>query len=74
MPVAIVSGSGDKIADPESQSNRLAREVLGRDADIVDGAGHMVHYFAPERVVAAVRAPAAGRRVPALPPPLPALV
>jgi pimeloyl-ACP methyl ester carboxylesterase len=61
MPVAIVSGSGDKIVDPESQSNRLARQVLDRDADIVEGAGHMVHYFAPERVVDAVRgrAPAA---------------
>ncbi len=56
MPVAVISGSGDKIADPESQSNRLAREVLGRDADFVEGAGHMVHYSAPERVVDAVRA------------------
>ena len=54
LPVAIIAGSGDLIADPGAQSNRLANLVLARDAELVEGAGHMVHYFAPERVVAAV--------------------
>ncbi len=54
LPVTIVAGSGDLIANPGAQSNRLAHQVLGRDAELVEGAGHMVHYFAPERVVAAV--------------------
>ncbi len=54
LPVTVIAGSGDLIADPAAQSNRLARLLLGRDAELVAGAGHMVHYFAPERVVAAV--------------------
>jgi pimeloyl-ACP methyl ester carboxylesterase len=54
MPVAIIAGAGDRIVDPHAQSNRLAHVVLKRDAQLVAGAGHMVHYFAPESVVAAV--------------------
>ena len=54
LPVAIIAGSGDLISNPKAQSNRLAHVVLDRDAELVEGAGHMVHYFAPERVVAAV--------------------
>ncbi len=53
-PVSIVAGSGDRIASPAKQSNRLAQRLLGHDAELVEGAGHMVHYFAPERVVEAV--------------------
>jgi pimeloyl-ACP methyl ester carboxylesterase len=53
LPVTVVAGSGDLIANPGAQSNRLAN-LLGRGADLIEGAGHMVHYFAPERVVAAV--------------------
>jgi pimeloyl-ACP methyl ester carboxylesterase len=56
LPVSIIAGSGDLIANPSAQSNRLAHLLLERDADLVEGAGHMVHYFAPERVVAAVTA------------------
>ncbi len=54
LPVAIIAGSGDRVADPSVHSNRLAQMLLNRDADIVEGAGHMVHYFDPGRVVAAV--------------------
>jgi pimeloyl-ACP methyl ester carboxylesterase len=53
LPVAIIAGSGDRIVDPSAQSNRLSRQIAGKDAQIISGAGHMVHYFAPERVVAA---------------------
>lgn len=54
VSVAIIAGEGDKIVDPLAQSNRLAQLVLKEDAQLVPGAGHMVHYYAPERVVAAV--------------------
>jgi pimeloyl-ACP methyl ester carboxylesterase len=54
LPIAIIAGSGDLVANPSEQSNRLAQTLLNHDADIVEGAGHMVHYFAPERVAAAV--------------------
>lgn len=67
LPVAILAGSGDRIANPGAQSNRLANVVLGHDAELIEGAGHMVHYFVPERVVAAVGPPAEAR-TPALSP------
>lgn len=54
LPVTIVAGSGDLIANPSAQSNRLAHLLHDRDANLVEGAGHMVHYFAPERVAEAV--------------------
>jgi pimeloyl-ACP methyl ester carboxylesterase len=53
VPVEIIAGDGDLIVN-HAQSNRLAQTVLHRDAQLVEGAGHMVHYFAPERVVAAI--------------------
>lgn len=55
MPIAIIAGSGDRVVDPSTQSNRLAQMVRKEDAQLVEGAGHMVHYFAPDRVTAAVR-------------------
>ena len=53
MPVTIIAGSGDQIANPSTQSNRLAHVIFDHDARLVDGAGHMVHYFAPDLVIAA---------------------
>ena len=50
----LIAGSGDLIANPSLQSNRLAHLLTQRDADVIPGAGHMVHYFAPELVIAAV--------------------
>ena len=54
LPVAIIAGAGDQIVDPLAQSNRLAL-LLHHEAQIVAGAGHMVHYFAPGLITAAVR-------------------
>jgi pimeloyl-ACP methyl ester carboxylesterase len=53
LPIAIIAGSDDQLVNPLAQSNRLAQLTLAHDADLVAGAGHMVHYFAPERVAAA---------------------
>jgi pimeloyl-ACP methyl ester carboxylesterase len=53
LPIAIIAGRDDRFVNPLAQSNRLARLKLTHDADLVAGAGHMVHYFAPDRVAAA---------------------
>ena len=55
MPVSIIAGSGDLIVNPLAQSNRLAQLVLGHDAHLISGAGHMVHYFSPELVLQAAK-------------------
>jgi pimeloyl-ACP methyl ester carboxylesterase len=55
VPVSIVAGRGDLIVNPFAQSDRLANAILGHDAQLVSGAGHMVHYFATELVVSAAR-------------------
>jgi pimeloyl-ACP methyl ester carboxylesterase len=62
MPVAIIAGRGDRIVNPKKQSNRLAQLILNEDAQLVQGAGHMVHYFAPDQIAAAVRAGAGSMR------------
>ena len=54
MPVFIVAGSGDKIADPSAQSGRLARQIAPNGASLVANAGHMVHYSARDHVVATI--------------------
>jgi len=52
-PAMIMAGDGDRIVDPTAQSLRLARE-LGAAVEIVTGAGHMIHYDAPEQIAAAI--------------------
>ncbi len=54
LPIAIIAGSGDKVVDPAAHSNRLAQLTLHHDAELVEGAGHMVHYYAPGRIAAAI--------------------
>ena len=53
IPVAIIAGDGDKIVFKRS-AERLHDRVKGSTLEIVEGAGHMVHYSAPKRVVDAV--------------------
>lgn len=53
-PVGIVAGAGDQVISPEAQSAKLHDRIPGSLLDLVPGAGHMVHYFAPERLVAMV--------------------
>ena len=54
MPVTIVAGEGDEIAAPETQAMRLHQEVPHSRLVLVEGAGHMVHHSAPQRVIAAI--------------------
>jgi pimeloyl-ACP methyl ester carboxylesterase len=53
LPVAIIAGEGDKIVFKRS-SKYLAAEIRDSVLQIVEGAGHMVHHFAPRQVAQAV--------------------
>lgn len=53
VPVVIIAGSGDKVVFNRN-SERLAAEIRGSVLEIVDGAGHMVHHFAPRQVAQAI--------------------
>lgn len=68
-PAIIIGGDGDKVARFEDQSAALHAMVPGSELITVPGAGHMVHYAAPDTVIAAVDQAAAlserGAEVPA---------
>jgi pimeloyl-ACP methyl ester carboxylesterase len=54
LPLVIVAGDGDKIADFRSQSAALHKAVAGSELIILEGVGHMAHYADPARLVAAI--------------------
>jgi pimeloyl-ACP methyl ester carboxylesterase len=55
-PVLVISGDGDKIVSFKHQSRRLARELLGGQIHVIEGAGHMLHHTAPDDVAATIEA------------------
>lgn len=54
LPVTIIAGAADKVVDVKAHSTRLHRDVPQSKLIVVPDAGHMVHYVAPEKVIAAV--------------------
>jgi pimeloyl-ACP methyl ester carboxylesterase len=54
MPVALIAGSGDLVVMAEDHSVRLHKEISHSELTLEDGVGHMAHYAAPERIMAAV--------------------
>lgn len=54
MPIVIMAGKEDQILDVGRQSVRLHQELPHSRLELVPGAGHMVHYAAPEVVAQAV--------------------
>ncbi|MCJ2118376.1 alpha/beta hydrolase [Methylobacterium sp. J-001] len=54
LPVVIITGGDDQIADVGRQSQRLHRELPGSTFMVIPGMGHMIHHLAPDQVVAAV--------------------
>jgi pimeloyl-ACP methyl ester carboxylesterase len=54
VPVVIVTGGDDQIADVGRQSERLHQELPGSEFIRVPGAGHLVHHLAPDQVVVAI--------------------
>lgn len=56
MPVRLLAGADDRIVDPQAHSVRLHQALPQSRLTVVPGAGHMVHYAVPEKVVADVEA------------------
>ncbi|MBM6582215.1 alpha/beta hydrolase [Microvirga sp. BT689] len=54
MPITIITGADDQIADVGRQSERLHRELPQSEFITLPGLGHMVHHLAPEAVANAV--------------------
>lgn len=54
MPVTIITGADDQIADVDRQSARLHNELPGSEFIALPSLGHMVHYLAPDAVAAAI--------------------
>lgn len=54
LPVVIVAGKDDQVADLGRQSARLHQELPDSELVVVPGHGHMVHHLAPDQVVQAI--------------------
>ena len=51
LPIAIIAGADDQIADIGRQSRRFHEELPGSEFIALPGLGHMVHHLAPDAVV-----------------------
>ncbi|PVE23421.1 alpha/beta hydrolase [Microvirga sp. KLBC 81] len=54
VPVTIITGADDQIADVGRQSARLHRELPHSEFISVPGLGHMIHHLAPDAVADAI--------------------
>src|SRR3954470_12949992 len=54
LPVVILTGGDDQIADVDRQSKRLHQEIPQSELIVLPGLGHMVHHLAPDRVINAI--------------------
>lgn len=54
MPVVILTGADDQIADVGRQSQRLHDEIPQSELIVLPGLGHMVHHLAPDQVIEAI--------------------
>jgi pimeloyl-ACP methyl ester carboxylesterase len=54
VPTILIAGEADRYVSAE-QSRRLQAEVAGSELMLVPDAGHMVHYAAPDSILAALK-------------------
>src|SRR3982751_1967758 len=54
LPVVILTGGDDQIADVGRQSKRLHEEIPQSEFIVLPGLGHMVHHLAPDQVSKAI--------------------
>ena len=54
LPVVILTGGDDQIADVDRQSRRLHEEIPQSELTVLPGLGHMVHNLAPDQVIKAI--------------------
>ena len=55
LPITIIAGDGDKIADPQRQSEQLHQALPHSRLIMLPGIGHMAHYLEPAQISAAIR-------------------
>lgn len=63
MPVTIFAGTEDRVVDHETHAVWLHETIPTSDLRLVAGAGHMVHYAAPDEVADAIEQTAQAGRV-----------
>jgi pimeloyl-ACP methyl ester carboxylesterase len=51
MPIVIMAGTGDRLVDFARQSGRLDEVLAASTLMLFEGAGHMIHHSAPEKVM-----------------------
>jgi pimeloyl-ACP methyl ester carboxylesterase len=56
IPVTIMAGTADRLADPHRQSARLHETIRHSHLILLPGVGHMLHHVAPDEVVDAIEA------------------
>ena len=54
LPVVILTGGDDQIADVDRQSKRLHQEIPQSELTVLPGLGPMVHHLAPDQVIKAI--------------------
>src|SRR3954453_20764623 len=54
LPVVILTGGDDQIADVDRQSKRLHHEIPQSEFTALPGLGHMVHHLAPDAAIKAI--------------------
>lgn len=54
LPIVLIAGSEDRLIYRSNHSDRFHDEVRHSQYKVVEGAGHMVHHIAPERVIEAI--------------------
>jgi len=54
VPTTIIAGADDRYVSAHAHSQRLHDEIAGSELVLVPGAGHMLHYAAPEAVMEAI--------------------
>lgn len=54
IPVTIIAGAQDAVVNVQAHSSRLHQELPQSKLHVVPDTGHMVHYVAQEKIVAAV--------------------
>ena len=55
LPIIVMAGEGDLIAQVGEHAEPFAKEVDRAELRIVGGQGHLFHYAVPSEVVAAIR-------------------
>lgn len=61
LPVFILAGTEDRIVSHESHATWLHDQIPGSRLQLINGAGHMVHYVRPQQVAACINEVAAAR-------------